>query len=247
MDAKSIVTLGLATLVLALQPQLAFAQSLDNNQGAIEIEEAPEAQGGMPAKAPAKNRPVGRKAAEKYMGPKKDAPAEGSTKRAAGTAMSPNDHYLAVHIGGFISDTAYKWGARDSSSNVGKWNLGVTYRVGEWHNSMDLLIRVDFASFQLDDGRANKLSFLPVVTFPDSSSRFPLYFGAGLGLGVFVNQLSNESPLALEYQLLAGIRFFDILQNTGFFVEAGLKNHLLLTSDGQFNGTFIAVGSVFTF
>jgi hypothetical protein len=243
MYEKSLVTLGLAALVTLTLAAPARAQSLDNSQGAIEIEEAPE---GATPKTPPKNRPVGRKAAEKYMAPKNPGAAPASSS-GSGFTGGANAHYMAVHVGGYITDGAYKWGAADSVDDVGKWNLGVTYRVGEWTNSMDLLIRVDFSNFALPDGKANKLSFLPVLTFPDASSRFPLYFGAGLGLGVFVNQLSNESPLALDYQLLAGVRFFDLFRNTGFFLEAGLKNHLLLTSDGQFNGTFIAVGSVFTF
>lgn len=83
--------------------------------------------------------------------------------------------------------------------------------------------------------------------FPDASSKFPLYFGVGAGLGVFVKQLSGESAMSLDYQVLAGARFFDLFNNAGFFLEAGLKNHMHMLSDGQFNGTFVAAGSVFTF
>jgi hypothetical protein len=149
-------------------------------------------------------------------------------------------------MGTYVSDTAYKWGM-DNQSEVGDVNAGVTYRVGEWVNSMDLGIRIDFSSYGLEAGRAGKLSFLPVITFPDASSRFPLYFGAGLGLGIFTTQISGESALALDYQLFMGVRFFEIFQNAGFFLEAGMKNHVHLVSDGQFNGTFVTLGPVFTF
>jgi hypothetical protein len=51
----------------------------------------------------------------------------------------------------------------------------------------------------------------------------------------------------LDYQLIAGARFFDVFENAGFFIESGLKNHLQLWDQGQFNGTFLSAGAVFTF
>lgn len=227
-------TVATAVLLVLSAPVLAGAQTLDSNQGAIDVTE--------PSGAPQKGGKVGRKAAEKYMAPKK-----ASSSSAPAAPRGPANHYLALHVGSFISDNAYLWGSPDSQSNVGRLNLGVTYRVGEWTDSMDLGIRVDFQSFALGEGRANKLSFLPIITFPDANSKFPLYFGAGAGLGVFLNQISAESALSLDYQLFAGVRFFDVLNTTGFFVEAGLKNHFLIVSNGQFNGTFAAAGLVFTF
>ena len=57
----------------------------------------------------------------------------------------------------------------------------------------------------------------------------------------------GESSLSLDYQLIAGARIFDVFENTGFLIETGMKNHVHLLSDGQFNGVFLTVGSVFTF
>ena len=125
--------------------------------------------------------------------------------------------------------------------------MGLTYRLGEWVNSMDLNFRVDFTEYSLLEGSASKLSFLPMITFPDVASKFPLYFGVGAGLGVFMHQLDGESSVAFEYQVIGGLRFFNVLPNTGFFLEGGLKNHILLLTDGQFNGPFVALGSVFLF
>ena len=189
--------------------------------------------------------PVGRKAAQKYMGQKGTDDAASTSRAPAG---SGDAHYLALHLGGFVSDNVYKWGGRDSDTNRGNLNIGLTYRLGEWQNSMDLGLRVDYQTFGLADGSANKLSFLPVILFPDASSKFPLYFGVGAGLGVFTKQLPGESPISIDYQLLLGARFFNIANShAGFFVEGGLKNHFHVFSDGQFNGTFLAVGGVFTF
>jgi hypothetical protein len=204
------------------------------------------AKGAKPRASQPNGQPqVGRKAAEKYMAPRETQVAgETAARHAAGTS---GDHYLAIHVGFFLSDIAYKWGAPEKQENVGKWNFGLTYRVGEWVNSMDLAVRFDLLSYGLDEGRANKMSFMPVVTFPDANSKFPLYFGAGAGLGVFLNQVPSEGSLSLDYQLFGGLRFFEVIENTGFFVEGGIKNHLHLLSDGQHNGTFAAVGTVFTF
>lgn len=230
---------------LGLSASSSFAQSIDDSQGgAIEVGE----DGALPAPPARPGARVGRKAAEKYMGTRPAQSDERVPTRSTAAELAPSDHYLALHFGGFVSDTSYKWGTRDQQDGTGQSTIGLTYRVGEWRNSMDLGVRVDYNSYSLDVGKANKLSFMPVVTFPDASSRFPLYFGAGVGLGIFTTQLSGESALALDYTLLLGARFFDIAEtNAGFMLEAGLKNHLFLASDGQFNGTFIAIGPVFTF
>lgn len=189
---------------------------------------------------------TGRDAAQKYMRPRRPSDGEGTEGRRPSQASS-DAHYLAVHGGVFVSDTAYKWSRPDQQDNIGTWNFGVTYRVGEWVNSMDLNLRVDLARIAPSAGPTTKLSFLPVVTFPDAGSRFPLYFGIGAGLGIFTNQIDGESSLTLDYQLLAGARFFNLWGQTGLFVEGGLKNSLFLLSDGQFNATFVAGGLVFTF
>lgn len=209
----------------------------------------PPATAAAPAATPAV-RPgsvVGRKAAQKYMGQRGDE-REATPAAKRSPAGSSEAHYLALHVGGFVSDNSYKWGGRDADSNVGKLNVGLTYRLGEWQNSMDLALRVDYQTFGLNEGSASKLSFLPVIQFPDASSKFPLYFGVGAGLGVFTKQLPGESPISIDYQLLLGARFFNIGGTRGgFFVETGLKNHFHAFSDGQYNGTFFAIGGVFTF
>ncbi len=194
---------------------------------------------------------VGRRAAAKYMPtrhPNQAVEVVGEQSQpVASSGRGAEDHYLAVHIGGYVSDAAYKWGQPNSEQDVGNLNIGVTYRLGEWVNAADFAMRVDFSTYTVRGQDASKLSFLPVILFPDASSKFPLYFGVGAGVGVFTKQLSGESALAADYQLLLGARFFDLFNNAGFFIEAGLKNHLHILSDGQFNGTFVAIGSVFSF
>ena len=184
---------------------------------------------------------VGRDAAAKYF-QKRDV-AENSN----GGVTGANDHYLALHYGRLMSSQSYDWGRGGQEDDVGKNNFGLTYRMGEWVNSMDLNLRVDYTDYEVSGEKPTKISFMPLITFPDANSRFPLYFGAGIGLGVFLKQIDSKSALSLDYQLVAGARFFNVFENTGFFIEAGLKNHLLILSSGQYNGTFLAGGLVFTF
>lgn len=163
------------------------------------------------------------------------------------TVSGSRDHYLALHLGSFVDDQAYQWGQSSRQDNIGNLSTGVTYRIGEWVNSMDLLFRADFSSYKLKQGTPVKMSLMPAIVFPDANSRFPLYFGAGAGLGIYFKQIESESSLSLDYQLIAGARFFDVFENTGFLIETGLKNHFHLLSDGQFNGVFVTLGTVFTF
>jgi hypothetical protein len=188
---------------------------------------------------------VGRDEAAKYF--QVSEPQEYKTENGSSRSAGPDDHYLAVSFSKYMASQSYDWGDNGQEDDVGGNSFGVTYRVNEWHNSMDLNLRLDYSEYNLAGGRPTKLSFLPLLTFPDSASRFPLYFGIGAGLGVFFKQIDGKSPISFDYQLVAGARFFDVFENTGFFIEAGLKNHILIVSSGQLNGTFLAAGMVFTF
>ncbi len=193
---------------------------------------------------------VGKGAARKYFLHRRQTASEAESQEdelaLSRTPASQADRYLALHFGFPADDRSYRWGRR-TQDDVGKWNAGVTYRIGEWVRSMDLLMRADFASWSLQEGRALKMSLLPLVVFPDANSGFPLYFGAGAGLGVFFKQLKRESALSFDYQILAGVRIFDVIESVGFLFEVGMKNHIHLLSDGQFNGIYVTVGSVFAF
>ncbi len=234
------LSLATASILFALSPLLAStcAQA-----------QAVEVQDGDTVQAPVQAAPqgTGKERAGKYFQKRESAPR-------APSAGGATPRYLAVHVGRMFADSAYNWGGGDKSQkDVGGFNAGVTYRVGEWVNSMDLNIRMEYTSYSIadnshgDKNSARKLSFGTLVTFPDANSRFPLYFGAGLGLGVFIKQLSGESPLALDYSLVGGARFLDVFENVGFMIEAGLKNHVMLDFNGQYNGVFVNVGSVFAF
>jgi hypothetical protein len=180
---------------------------------------------------------------------KTDADAYFKTRKAhrevAATSKESNERFMEVYAGGFLSQTEYKWG--HNGDNVGQFNAGVSYRFGEWERSMDFLFRADITRYNLNEGNATKFSLLPMVVFPDAASHFPLYFGAGAGLGIFFQQIRNQSALAFEYQLVAGVRFFNIWDSIGIMIETGLRNHIHLLTPGQWNSVFLDGGAVFTF
>jgi len=193
---------------------------------------------------------VGRKAAEKYF--EKEVTADPTHRSQRGANRVPaeegedRERLLMLSVGTHLNSTSYAWKGSDKRTEVGRSSYGVTYMFDDYYG-MDFNLRLDFNEYKLDEIRATKFSILPLLTFPKMETRFPLYFGFGLGLGVFFQQVEQESSLALDYQLLGGARFMDLFDNFGFFIELAMKNHLHLLSDGQLNGTTLTVGGVFTF
>lgn len=193
---------------------------------------------------------VGKKAAAKYFG---RTPADGAIDVTDEDVDSPRrshrvsgEEVMMLSLGTFVNSTSYNWKGSDKRQDIGRVSYGVTYLFDEW-SKLDANLRMDFNEYKLGDDRALKLSIMPLWTFPAAESRFPIYFGFGLGLGVFFQQIPDESNLSFDYQLVGGARFMDLFENFGFFVELALKNHLHLLSDGQFNGTALTAGAVFTF
>lgn len=179
---------------------------------------------------------VGREAAGQYFKPVRDV-----------SSMGADDHYLAIHLGKFMEASAWEWGQRDRLEKVGNYSAGVTYKIDNFTDTMDWDIRIEANEYDVLGERPFKLSFIPMIIFPDAASKFPLYFGAGAGAGVFFRQIKDESYLSFDYQLILGARFFDVYENMGFFIESGIRNHLHLLTSGQFNSVFISIGTVFSF
>ena len=194
---------------------------------------------------------TGKKAATEYFIERKKAksksePAPRQSRYVNRSVSSAGERYLMLNIGMFFDDQSYRWGD-NNQDNVADFTAGVTYRVGEWVSSMDMNFRADITSYSLDEGDTLKLSMMPVITFPDARSEFPMYFGGGAGLGVFFRQIEDESHLSFDYTVLAGVRLMNLVDNMGFTAEVGMKNHIFLLSDGQFNGAYFSIGTVFDF
>jgi len=176
---------------------------------------------------------VGRAAAQKYF-------VKNSTE-----GDSINTRLLSLHIGGYLRSKAQNWGSQTLADQVGVETIGVTYKIGEWIRTMDLNLRIDYFQYDVDKEKPIKVSFIPLLTFPDAATDFPLYFGVGAGAGFFLNQLERESSLSLDYQLIFGVRWTDLWNHSGFFIESGIKDHVHILTDGQFRSQFLSAGAVF--
>ncbi|PWU12805.1 MAG: hypothetical protein C5B49_15800 [Bdellovibrio sp.] len=197
--------------------------------------------GSKPKEAPL----VGRKAAAKYLARTSESEGEDHDEKGARPVDRAGEDLLALGVGPYLNSQSYNWGGFSKLDDVGKISYGVTYLFEEW-NKFDVSFRMDFNEYRLEGDRTLKLSLLPMLTFPQANRHFPLYFGAGAGLGVYFIQFSNESNISFDYQLVAGARFVDVFENTGFFAELAMKNHFHLTSQGQFNGVAVTFGAVFS-
>ena len=191
---------------------------------------------------------VGRSAAAKYFqrNPSSEESAS-SNYSTSESSLGSGEHYLSFGGGLFTKSNSYSWGQNGKEINAAKWGLDMSYKLSTYNSLLDNSLRVSYQEYEPLGLNASKLSFLYGVTLPDANSRFPLYFGAALGGGVFLTQIPNESPLTLDYQLYLGMRLFDVFERTGFYLEGGLKNHLQLTADGQLSGTYVSTGAVFAF
>jgi hypothetical protein len=198
---------------------------------------------GRPVRGTQREIPTGKRAADEYMVKEVEGPVTEDNSSSSGPDGS---HFLALHIGPYVDSQVHNWGVKDKD-NEGEFAAAVTYRMGEWINSSDLLVRIAWQSVDINDTGTSKLSLMPIVSFPDARAKFPLYFGAGLGLGVFLDQVDDESSLSFDYTILVGTRFFNVFDTIGLMLEVGIDNHIFLTSKGQFSGTYVAVGTVFEF
>lgn len=191
---------------------------------------------------------VGKRAAAKYFqAQNSSSETESYNREPASEPLGSQDHYLALGFGSFTQSDVYKWGQDSKQEDVGKFGVDMTYRLTSDDSLFDQALRVSYNEFKPAGQHSSKLSFMYAMMLPDASSQFPLYFGIAAGPGVYLKQISEESSLSLDYQLFLGLRLFNVFESTGFYIEGGLRNHLHLASDGQFNGTFISAGAVFTF
>lgn len=192
--------------------------------------------------------PVGRKAAEKFFqrSPQKEGEYQSfETNEPIVNSTRGGEQILMLNLGSYVGSKSYLWG-ESTQENIGRANYGLTYLLDQW-KKMDQFIRIEFSEFRLYDHSPRKLTFLPLMTFPRADSSFPLYFGFGAGVGVFFEQLSGESELSIDYQLVAGVRYFNVFETTGVFAEIAMKNHVFVFSNGQFNGTALNIGALFKF
>jgi hypothetical protein len=234
------VQTGFLVFLLGFQPFLAqarWSQSSASQSRQIETRLVP------PAPPPVKGQTVGRQAASRYLLAQTAEDERQSEFQGRGAS---GGRLFTLGLGSFLSSRAYQWSSSDTEDSIGRMVYGFSYDFSDW-NHFDFTLRVQYQEYQVRGERISKLSFQPSLSLPQSKYKFPVYFGAGLGGGIFFNQPQGESPLSLDYKLFVGLRVADLIDRTGFLVEWALENHLHAFSDGQMVGQTLMAGLTFSF
>ena len=105
--------------------------------------------------------------------------------------------------------------------------LGLSQRLREFPLFGSADLRVELRSMRLSTHREWLISVTPVFSLPDVSSGFPVYAGAGGGVGLFPRHLVKKRPvLSLNALLFGGVRMVDWYENAGAFGEVGVQFQL---------------------
>jgi hypothetical protein len=175
----------------------------------------------------------------KYFSPEaKPAP---SSRQTASRSVEPieRERLIGLTFGSLVQSESYNW----TTGDVGGWSLEASYMNAE-EGYLAQGYHLEMQKFSADNQELTKLSFLFSLTFPRRLS-FPVYLGVAVGPGFFMQQQEGESEFTIDYKAYLGLR---LNQNHGqYFVQAGVKNHLHVLSDGQFIGWFVSSGVAYKF
>ena len=126
--------------------------------------------------------------------------------------------------------------------------LGFNRRLKEIPQLGDLNLQAAVISSQMATHRAVLLEITPRLTIPEIRTAFPLYVGAGLGLGFYPRYIIREQPfLSVNSQFFIGLRFFDLYYNLGFSAELNLKIHSPFSESEIYLETLGRMGLIFRF
>lgn len=155
--------------------------------------------------------------------------------------------FLSLELGKVLHLGENSWEGNEATSFDDLF-AEVSYKYGEWVNWGDLLFSFSYASQSINGNKARKLGIMPMISFPDAESRFPLYFGLGVGPGIYMKKIQNQSSVSVDYNLFAGLRLYNLFKESGLQLELGIKNQMMLFSNGKFNeGFYVSTGMVFKF
>ncbi len=190
----------------------------------------------------------GKAAAMKYFTKKRPKTTESREPAAQVVRQSVNSksydpghsRLLALAVGSLINSKNYQWTEEQQLSG---WNGELFYQdasEGYFGHGYHLELQ-KYAAF---DEEFSKISFLFSFTFPRRLS-FPVYLGVAGGPGYFTKQLRGESAFSFDYKAYVGFRLNEVYSQ--YFVQAGIKNHIHVLSDGQFIGWFVSSGVAYRF
>lgn len=181
---------------------------------------------------------TGKRAAMKYFtgGAKKQI----KTRQTASISPTqPGHRILALAVGSLVNSRNYNEG---QGQYMG-WNAEAFYLKAD-QGYFAKGYHLEMQKFSTHLRELTKLSFLLSFSFPRRLS-FPVYLGVAAGPGFFLKQNKGKSQFSFDYKAYLGLRLNQ--ENSQYFLQTGVKNHVLVLSDGQFVGWFVSSGVAYTF
>lgn len=154
--------------------------------------------------------------------------------------------HLALYVGASLYGEATDQSPLKPFSTV---LFGLSQRIKEFSTIGDLNIRVELLSMKFADGKREWLvNVVPVFSLPDVRSGFPVYVGAGAGMGLFPRHIVRKKPtLSLNARLLAGVRVIDWYENIGFLGEVSAKMQIPFYDNKMYLEILLNLGGLFSF
>ena len=154
------------------------------------------------------------------------------------------------HLGLYLGTSLYgETTDQDTFNPFSSFVFGLSQRISEYPAIGDLSIRVELLSMKFADKKREWLvDVVPVFSLPDVRSGFPVYVGAGGGLGLFPRHIVRKEPvLSFNARLFAGVRVLDWYENMGFFGEVSVKTQFPVYDAKLYMEVLLTFGSLFSF
>ena len=143
-----------------------------------------------------------------------------STRKANTKHYSGSPRSLSIYGGGTLTGKTKNKSIKSLSTKI----IGFDQRLQDYPALGDLNIKTELNFITIQDKPVTVIQISPTFSTPDIRSGFPLYVGAGAGVGLSPDMIiESKMPLFLNAQIFSGIRFVDWYKNAGFKLEVNMK------------------------
>ena len=160
------------------------------------------------------------------------------------SAYADYTHIFYLSVGGafFRESTEKKYSFLSNSL------LSYRQKLKEIFSAGDISLQLSLGSAFLEQQRATYIEISSQISIPAQRITFPMYFGGGLGMGMYPYYVLRSKPsLFLSSEIFAGIQFFDVYENLGFYMETSFRYSLPLKELNVYLETLVKAGIIFRF
>lgn len=143
-------------------------------------------------------------------------------KRKAEGSYSNYSRNFILSLGTAFYRESTEQSFKPFSSNM----LSFNQKIKEIYHFGDFNLHISLFSSQMRKQRATLIEITPRISIPEIRTAFPLYIGAGVGMGLYPYHIVRKLPsLSINSHLFIGLRFFDLYHNLGLSAEIILRVH----------------------